>query len=603
MAESPQSAPELPDAVAKQYGLKPSKSKQSAKNADSNAEPESALIENPETDTAVDDILAKEGDSLLNAQDQTKLPMQTEKPGFGAKLRRFFVHWWRNKFARYATITFLLLAVIVPVIVPSLRYKTLNLVGVRSSASVVVLDNATSLPLKNVSVRIADSTAQTDREGRASLKGLRLGGQMLTIDRPAFASISQKVTIGWGSNPLGEFEVRAVGLQYIVSVTDYLSGKAVAGAEAESGSLNALSDKEGKLILTVDDTNATELNVQIQAPGYRTETVNLKAANTVTAARVTLVPAAKYAFVGLKDGVQNVYVTDVDGKNYNLLLANIGTASGVMNGVVVTPDSSRAIVVSTRDGEKNSDGFVLRSLAFVPLSGGGPVTVDRSENIQLVGWLGNRLIYRTTIAGLSAANSSRNRLIAYDPVTNAKVQLANANDFTVVVSRQGALYYSPSSNDPAAKLGLFKVKPDGSGREQIVNQDVWAAGVQSYENIALQSPSGWQTFTFDTKQIVKSAAPTGQNRIYAADSQDKRVAWVQPQDGKTLVMIRDLAIQKDIQLASGASIQSLQWVGDKALVYRQLVGSELTDFVVSPDGGEPHKLSIVQASTGYTTVY
>src|SRR3989344_3875137 len=52
-----------------------------------------------QTDKMVDDIVAKESDDLLKAEDaklvQAALP---PKSGFGTRLKNFFTAWWQNPF-------------------------------------------------------------------------------------------------------------------------------------------------------------------------------------------------------------------------------------------------------------------------------------------------------------------------------------------------------------------------------------------------------------------------------------------------------------------------------------------------------------------------
>ncbi|MEK7153501.1 MAG: hypothetical protein AAB834_06130, partial [Patescibacteria group bacterium] len=140
----PTSAPELPPELAKQFGLHHELGGVSAaKTADVN----NRVVEGPKTDAAVDDILAKESDALLAVQDASQHEPIVRKRGFCRTVRHFFVSWWRNKWIRYATILVVMAGITAVAVIPTMRYAILNGAGVRSSASVVVLDNTTQLPL------------------------------------------------------------------------------------------------------------------------------------------------------------------------------------------------------------------------------------------------------------------------------------------------------------------------------------------------------------------------------------------------------------------------------------------------------------------------
>ncbi|MDB5181958.1 MAG: hypothetical protein JWP13_721, partial [Candidatus Saccharibacteria bacterium] len=117
------------------------------------SEPEVKIIENasvdtPEVDPLVDDIVAREGDELLEAQDAEIAKAFDNKPEtFRERLKNFFAAWWQNKAARYLTLTVLALAIVMAGVVPGSRYFVLNTTGVRAGASLSVLDSTTDLPL------------------------------------------------------------------------------------------------------------------------------------------------------------------------------------------------------------------------------------------------------------------------------------------------------------------------------------------------------------------------------------------------------------------------------------------------------------------------
>src|SRR5438045_9509735 len=86
----------------------------------------------------------------------------------GSKLKRFFNAWWHSKLARWAMLIVLLAAVLSSALYPKSRYFILNNAGVRSTASVTVLDNTAQLPLKNVQVTLAGGNGQTNGDGVVS---------------------------------------------------------------------------------------------------------------------------------------------------------------------------------------------------------------------------------------------------------------------------------------------------------------------------------------------------------------------------------------------------------------------------------------------------
>lgn len=605
-APSPQvtevpSAPHLPHEVAKQYGLH---HEAEHKGGQADAEDPGEPAEDVRTAAAVDDIVAKESDELLAAQDGKLVPPEPVRPkGVWARVKRGFAHWWRNKPLRWSTIIVLVVALAVLAVVPKTRYFALNAVGVRSVASVIVLDDTTQLPLKNVTVNLGAHQAETDRRGVARWRDLKLGDYKLTIKRLAFASEKQHVTIGLGSNPLGKVRLKAVGVQYVLQVSDYLSGKPIEGAEVASDELNALSDQAGKVVLTVERTDNIKLAVRVSAPGYRGEAVELDAARA-THEPLRLVPGHKAVYVSKQAGTYDVFTADLDGKNTKRLLPGSGLETANIS-LAVSPDNTQAVLVSTRDNTRTPDGYLLYALTIINLEQGTSVTVDHAERIQLVGWIGPRLVYRTTVSGASAANSQRNRLISYNFATNARLQLATANQFNALLSAGNFIYYGASDSDPGAALGLFRIKSDGSGRERLTDKEIWTGLRDSYETFRLQTPDGWYSYGLESRQLTKTTAPGDfVNYAIADDSKLRRSVWVAMQGGKGVLQLRDSATGKTKILAAQSGLTyPVYWAGDNAIVYRSVTAGEAADYVVSPDGGAPHKLADVVPVYGYTQVY
>lgn len=615
------SAPELPHEVAKQYGLHhdipaaghteatvpqgmtPAPSDEEAPPASQSAEDVQSTVDDPKTDAAVDDILTKEGDQLLAIQDGTTPRPAVELPKRRG-LKRLFVAWWRNKWARYITLALLLVVVVAVAAFPKTRYAVLNTAGVRSSASVVVLDNTTQLPLRNVAVTLGSQKTLTDHDGKATFKDLKLGDYRLTIKRIAFAPYSSKVTIGWGSNPLGSFKIKATGIQYAILVTDYLSGKAIKGAEAiTADDVVAQSDKNGKITLTVADTNATKLSVTVSAPNYRSERLELDAVSAASA-NIVLVQSQKDVFVSKLSGKYDVYTADIDGQNRKLLLAGTGNENATIS-LVVSPDGHQAALVSTRDNIRDDDGFLLQALTIINLDEGTGVTVDHAEQIQLVDWVGNRLIYRMTLSGASAANPQRNRLISYNYGSNARVQLATANQFNAIISTGGYVYYTVSATDPQATLGLFKVKADGSDRKRLSDTEIWTALRSNYETLSLQTPDGWTAFNIKSGQFSKINNPSNVvTHLFANNPKGDQSAWSEVRDGSGTLLLHDIDKNTDkTVVAMGGLTYPLRWISDKAIIYRVATGGETADYVVGTDSKVPHKITDVTLTYGYAEIY
>jgi hypothetical protein len=181
-------------------------------------------LDDVSTGRAVDDIIASEGDQLLDIQDRRGFTETDSQPGAKKPKHKRRV----PKFIKVLITLLILGGIGAAAALPSVRYQALNAAGVRAGASVRVLDETTGQPLKNAEFTIGSQTAKTDGEGNAKLEQLKLGKTNMAIKKPAFADFNQSFTLGWGSNPLGEFQMKAVGSQLTFTITDFVSGKPLA---------------------------------------------------------------------------------------------------------------------------------------------------------------------------------------------------------------------------------------------------------------------------------------------------------------------------------------------------------------------------------------
>ncbi|HEX3568234.1 MAG TPA: hypothetical protein VHT70_00990 [Candidatus Saccharimonadales bacterium] len=562
-----------------------------------------ALGDDEKTDKVVDEIVAEESDELLDAEDAARAEANPERPTtFGQKLKGFLSAWWHNKWARWGTIIGVLAVLGVVFGVPTSRYAVLNTVGVRSSVTVTALDNSTAQPLKNVTVQIAGQSAATDIHGVAKVQHVRLGKQTMKLKRIAFAPMTQTITVGWGSNPLDAISLKPAGTQYVIDVTDYLSGKGVAQTEASSGDADATANSNGKIVLTIDAPDDTgTIPVTLSANGYRNEQITLNV-TTQTATKVQLVTARKEIFVSKQSGKYDLYKIDVDGKNKQLLLAGTGLETDNIS-LVENADDSEVALVSTRDNMRDQDGFLLSALALVKVSDGTVLTIDHAEHIQPIDWIGDRIIYDAASAGASAANPERYRLMSYDYVASKRSQLATANEFNAVLSAQGYIYFAVSSTDPKAQADFFRIKPDNTDRQMILNQEVWSAFRSDYNTLNLQTPGGWYSYSLTNGQSQKlQSVPALVSRTYVDSPDAKHSLWIDTRDGKGVLLNFDGKQDQTLQTQAGLTYP-VRWLDGTTIIYRVADQQSSADYALSTAGGAAKKITDVTNTYGFAQAY
>jgi hypothetical protein len=573
------------------------------------AEPDRLGLDSPETAKAVDDILAEEADTLLDVQDAV-LPEEVptipqNKKGFGDRLKDFFRAWWHSPLYRWGSIVALLIVIGACAAMPTSRYFVLNSAGVRVATSLTVLDQNTIQPLKNVEVSVSGQTAKTDKDGKVRLDHIKLGTQTVTVKKAAFAELSKKITFGWGSNPLGEFKLTPVGSQYTFVLTDFLSGKPVTkNVEASSGESSARANNQGEAVLTVPEGGLSEIQVTITADDYRTENLTLPV-STKDSQILKLVPASKHVFVSKRSGKLDVYKVDIDGKNEEKIFPGTGKENPDTMALVAHPANNVAAFVSTRGEAKNQDGFLLSTLTLIDVDSAKTTKVADSERIQVIDWIGDKLVYVRVAQGASAADVNRNRLMAYDYKTGEDKQLASTNYFNDVMVANGAVYYSPAVYQVNGTVGLFRINADGTNKKTVYDKEVWNLFRTAYDKITLSVGQDWYEYSLTDDKVSKiSGGATPSSRIYSESPDKMRSIWVDERDGKGVLLSYEYANKEDKTLHTQSGIKNpIYWLDSDHVVYRVKSGQEIADYVMSISGGEPLKVRDVTDIAGVDRWY
>lgn len=566
-------------------------------------------LEDKSTGNLVDEIIEEESDRLLAIDDAkaelSKGGLAFKKKSLPSKVKAALSAFWNNKLARNLTFGGIVLLLGITFVVPSSRYFTLNLVGVRASTSMKIVDGKTNQPLKNVEVTVSGVVAKSDKDGQVELKQIKLGRQALVAKKPAFADLNQKMTFGWGSNPIGEISLTAVGSRYTFVVEDFLSAKPL-DAEAISGEYSARADKKGEIVLAVNDENQDFIEIDIVADNYRTETKKL-AIGTKEIQKLKLVPSKKHAFVSKRSGKYDLFKIDADGQNEELVLKATGKESEDKTVVLTHKSKNIAAFVTTRGEKYNADGFALSSLLVIDLDTNQAVKAAESERIQLIDFTDEHLLFVKIKAGESAASPNRHQLISYNIASSSEKNLHSTNYFNDVMSAKGLVYFSPAEYQANGVIGFYQVQPDGNAKKQIYGEEVWNLFRVSYNIIAASVGQKWYEYDISTGQFNKQAGAPAvlKSRVYVDAPKNSHSAWVDERDGKGVLLLRSEGEQnEDKVLYSQAGLKNpIQWLDDDHIVYRISTNSETADYVISVSGGQPKKIVNVTNIAGIDRWY
>lgn len=548
-------------------------------------------------DEAVDKIVNEESDELLAVEDKIhggEFTPPVKKTGFKAKIKSLCSKWWDNKRLRYGALIGLLLIIIIAMFVPVTRYGILNTAGVRVSSSMTVVDSKTGLPLKNIPVKLQGQEHKSDDDGYVSFSNLKQGKTNLVIDKRGYANLDKTITLGWGSNPIGEQSITATGTQYTFLLVDWLSGQPVKNGEATSGEDVAQSDEEGRIILTVGE-QSSETSAEISADGYRKEVFLLDELNQEESI-IKMVPSKKHTFVSNRSGEYDLYKIDVDGTNEEMLL-QASTKEREVPFVMSHPTRDVVAYISSRDGDVNSGNFVLDGLFIIDVINSETYKVTRSEQLQLIGWSENKLIYVAVIEGVSAGNSQRSKLISYDLDTKERTELASSNYFNDVKLINKTVYYAVSSYGvPQAQAKLFSIDTDGKNKKTLVEEQVWSIIRKDYTNLQFSAVDlRWYEQEIGSEVKKVDVVPVTRNsRAYSVSPNSEKAVWVDIRDGKGVMLLYDIVQKTEAVILTESGLGSpVEWLNNSTLIYRISNSQETADYVFNIEGTESKKIADV----------
>lgn len=557
-------------------------------------------LEDRATSRAVDEIVAAESDKLLQDQDTSiakKQDAAQDQPKPKGRLRKFL------KTKKFKLIFGLLaIGAVAAMVVPNSRYYILNSLGVRASTSMRVVDAQTGQPLKDVEVSIGGHSSSTSIDGEATVFDIKLGKQTLTIAKPAFAKLEQDETIGWGSNPLGDMELKPVGAQYKFIISDYLSGKPIAKVEADSDEANAVSDKEGKLTLVVAKTDEEKREVILRAGGYRDEKIKVSP-DKQEPRNIVMVPAREHAFVSKRSGTYDLYKSYIDGRGEKLLLAGTGSENEDELTLVSHPTDEVAAFVSVRGIAKSSSGELLSTLQVIDLSSDEASEIVNASRVQIIDWVGERLIYIKEQDNKDADDPSRNKLMSYNYQSGTETTLASANYFNDVSVAQGVVYYSPAG---AKGTGLYRIDTNGSGKNRITSKEVWNIFRTAYDNLKVSLGQQWYDYNLTAGSFTKADGSPSvlRSRVYYDSPDRTKSIWSEIRDGKGALILYSRPKNQDETILAKSGLQNpMRWLDDNSIVFRVDSDEETADYAMSLSGGEPKKITDVTDVTGIDKWY
>ena len=489
--------------------------------------------------------------------------------------------------------------------IPVTRYRMLNGAGFRTEATIEVIDKQTKLPLSNVVVQLDGNEQSTNEEGAAHFTGIRFGERPITITKKAYHEHSQAVAIGHGSNRFGAIELEASGKQFEFALIDWLSGELLTDGIVSSGEYSARLNSSGIARLNVPMDVADSITVDVRAKGYQQQSITLDT-DITTRHTVSLVIAARHYFVSDVAGTYDVYQINPDGAQRQRIV--IGTGQETNKTVFeVSPGGTHGILVASRDDSlKNPSGDVLSGVYVIDLLTSQLKKIDQSEQIDLVGWIGETIVYVKVQEGAKGNDPERHRLMAYDTVRPRSLELAASNFFhDVLVTDKHVFYASSTTGTTDSQAHLFRVLVDGTEEVKLADGSTWTILRTDIDRLAFNIEQAWyQSLATGAELTQVPAAPSSQiSQLYAASPNGSYYARVDlGSSSEQLIIGRSSDGSEQMHQIAGIRYP-LRWLDDTHLVYRVVSQAETADYIFDVRGGTAQKLSEVSNIAGIDAWY
>lgn len=578
------------------------------------AEAGSAATEDPKTDAAVDDIVKKEGDEVLAAEDEAAEKAVVMQQGRWERFKNWWAAWWGSPKKRWGTIAGILVVLAVLFTLPFTRYNILGVV-MKAPVTVSVVDSKTGTPVSGALVELSGQKAETEGDGKATLR-VNTGSGELKVSKKYYTSSSVGELVALSGNNFKATLV-ATGRQVQVELVDKITGKPVSGGTISAGGAKAKSDTKGLATLVIP-SGATTQNGTVSMNGYNDLQVVITANGNLAQNTFGLVPAGKLYFLSNLSGKIDVVKTNLDGTDRQTVLAGTGNEDPNNTSLLASRDWKYLALLSKRSGD-NASVYLIDTT-----NGDKLTTVDQGNaNFSFIGWSGDRFIYQVTRNTVSDWQPNKQALKSLDATTDQTLLLDQTQaSGTAETDFAGQSFGSPYiigdqvvytknwvSSFGATELNgkqaeLDSIGADGSGHK-VVKSFAPAAGFQG-GNLATQlyEPGGlyvqfydgsqYQFYDYDNGQLTADTSMTNDKfygtpyPTYLLSPSGGSTFWTEQRDGKNTLFVGDEDGKDQKQIASLSDYSPYGWYTDNYLLI-QKSNSEL--YIMPASGGTPLKIT------------
>ena len=580
------------------------------------------------TDKAVDDIMKKEGDEVLHAQDESAEKAIVMKQSRRERLKDFMAEWWANPKKKWGTIAGAIVLVALLLAVP---FTGANILGLflKSNATVQVVDSKTGAPVSGATVELAGVKGQTEANGKVTLH-VHAGSKRLTVTKKYYAGYAHRQLVGLsGKHNNFKAPVVATGRQVSIKVVNKLTGKPLPGVTLSASGANVKTGKDGTATLVLP-SGADTATANVSLSSYNSTKVDINTAGDVTKNTFSLTPAGKLYFLSNLSGKIDVVKTNLDGTDRQTVLAGTGSEDRYSTSLLASRDWKYLALLSKRSGT-NASIYLIDTT-----NGDKLTTIDQGDaSFSLVGWSGSHFVYQVTRNTVADWQPNKHALKSLDASTKQVLLLdqtggqgtdahnyAQENYGSVYLSGNAVVYdktwfnyYAFLNGDPVTgklQSGIYSINTDGSNHQTLKtfgNTLGWQTSVSSYldgtasiyyqvTDPYAQSLGKASTSYFEYEDAkLASKDDLSQNFTsyynggpitYLYSPSGNQTFWGEQRDGKNTLFVGDQNAKNQKQIASLSEYNTYGWFTDDYLLVSK-GSSEL--YIMPSSGGTPFKIT------------
>ena len=498
------------------------------------------------------------------------------------------------------TIPLLALLIAIAAIKP-LRYTVLNLF-ISETVNIAIIDSNNSTPLPEAVV-LFDSTQVgiSDENGIVILENVPLGSVNITIEKEAYKSSSFDYEVKLGDNNIDSVDLEPTGIPVTVSVSDAISKQAVTDAEVSiiDGSTKATANDSGEAEINVPPYIGESVKLNISAPGYNETSIQFTLEENMKPIKVELVREGKHYYLSNKTGEINVYSSNLDGSDEQVLITGTGLEQEYGTQLVVSPARTHAMLIATRDNIQDNNGNRQPALYLINFEAKTIERIDEgASSFSSVGWVDNMFVYVISNIDSTVADNSKLKTANTDGTLNTVASSTFINQYGIVNEE---VYFTKQNKDYTRNL--FVIDPLNPSEKEIAKK---VNSVFSDTPTELKYNVGDAWFMYSTNDGSSSdigSTPSSQTNVaYLKNPSSGKYAYIDRRDGKGVVISKDASTGEDTIVSTGINAtHNLNWLTDDLLIVRVSSTGETADYIVDTKTQTNQKITDVfnSSSRGY----